>query len=374
MAVANTQDIATSTPGHYLADLYTFKWSELNLRLPLVSASAVALCLLIGVAVGHPGGGLIAGGGAFTIGFGANQRIADSRLWPMISAIACMALATLLGTLAGHRGYALLVTAGLFSALYGILTARHAGLAWVGQQASVALFVASGYPTGPRPALIRAGLIVAGGALQILITSIGLHLMPELAKDLLAIPRSLYTNLYDRRRELLRRLREVPASLPALSNRHTFMYSLRLFLTVVISTGLYHHLDIPSGYWIPMTALLVQKPAFFETLSRAVARVAGTIAGAVLASLFVTHAHLGLFPIVALATFCALWAYAANGVNYGLFTLFLTSHIVFLLSLNQIPGPIIAQRRAYCTAMGGLIALLIHMDALRRHDVSTKPA
>lgn len=371
----NTQNSAAGTPGHYLADLYTFKWSELNLRLPLVSGSAVALCLLIGVGVGHPGAGLIAGGGAFTIGFGANQRIADSRLWPMITAIVCMAVATLLGTLAGHRGYALIVTAGLFSAMYGVLTSRHAGLAWVGQQASVALFVASGYPTGPRPALIRAGLIVAGGVLQILVTSTGLHLMPELAKDLLAIPRSLYTNLYDRRRELLRRLREVPASLPALSNRQTFIYSLRLFITIVISTGIYHRLDIQSGYWIPMTALLVQKPALFETLARAVARVGGTLAGAVLASLFVTHTHLGLFPIIALTTFCAFWAYASNGVNYGLFTLFLTSYIVFLLSLNQIPGPIIAQRRAYCTALGGLIALLIHVDALRRrHMVKTATA
>lgn len=370
-AMANAQDIAAGTPGRYLADLYTFKWSELNLKLPLLSASAVALCLLIGVGAGHPGAGLIAGGGAFTIGFGANQRIADSRLWPMIAAIACMTVATLLGTLAGHRGYALLVTAGLFSAMYGILTSRHAGLAWVGQQASVALFVASGYPTGPRPALIRSGLIVAGGVVQILVTSTGMQLMPELGKDLLAIPRSIYANLYDRRRELLRRLREIPSSLPALSDRQTFIYSLRLFITIVISTEMYHHLDIQSGYWIPMTALLVQKPAFFETLARAVARVGGTLAGAVLASLFVTHAHLGLFHIVALTTFCALWAYAANGVNYGLFTLFLTSYIVFLLSLNQIPGPIIAHRRAYCTAMGGLIALLIHVDALRRHEVKT---
>jgi hypothetical protein len=31
------------------------------------------------------------------------------------------------------------------------------------------------------------------------------------------------------------------------------------------------------------------------------------------------------------------------------------------------PGPVIAHRRALCTIAGGLIALAIHLDALRRH-------
>ncbi len=40
---------------------------------------------------------------------------------------------------------------------------------------------------------------------------------------------------------------------------------------------------------------------------------------------------------------------------------------VYLLSLNTIPGPVIAHRRALCTIAGGAIALVIHLDALRRH-------
>src|SRR3954454_16478040 len=86
----------------YLADLYSFKWSGLKFQLPLVSASAVAACLFLGIFVGHPGGGLIAGGGAVTIRFGAHQRIADSRLIPMIGAVFGCSTATLAGTIAGH--------------------------------------------------------------------------------------------------------------------------------------------------------------------------------------------------------------------------------------------------------------------------------
>jgi uncharacterized membrane protein YccC len=66
----------------------------------------------------------------------------------------------------------------------------------------------------------------------------------------------------------------------------------------------------------------------------------------------------------------ALLAFATNSVNYGLYTACLTAYIVFLLSLNQIPGMVIAHRRAWCTVVGGLIALVIHLDALRRHRIA----
>ena len=364
----------TDSPGHYLADLYTFKWSAFNIRLPVVSASAVALCLFTGIFVGHPGGGLIAGGGALTVGFGANQRIADSRLLPMIAAVLSMASATLVGTLVGHRGIALILASSTAAFIYGILTSRDAGLAWVGQQASVSLFVASGFPTGPRAALIRAGLIMAGGAAQIIITSLGLRLMPELHKDLLRIPRSLYTTLYQQRRELLHRLHDLPGALPALSRRRAVLYSARLTVTVALASELYRHLGIQSGYWIPMTALLVQKPAFFETLARASARVLGTLAGAYLCSLLIASIPIHPLVLAAFTTCCAFWAFATNGVNYGLFSFFLTSYIVFLLSLNKIPGSETAHRRALCTLLGGLIALAIHLDALRRHRANLTEA
>jgi hypothetical protein len=342
----------SSTPPHFLADLYSFKWSELNFRLPLVSASAVAICLFTGILAGHPGGGLLAGGGALTIGFGTNQRIADSRLLPMIAAVFSTSTATLAGTLAGHRSYALLI-------------ARNTGLSWVGQQASVALLVASAFPTGPRPAFIRAGLIAAGGVVQILVTSAGLRLMPALRKDILSIPGSLYTTLREERREILSRFHDLPQSLPGLSHSATLVYCFRLVLTISVATEIYHRLGIQSGYWIPMTALLVQKPAFFETFTRASARILGTLLGAWLCSLLIAHLVPRPVLLAAFATFFAFWAFATNAVNYGLFTACLTAYIVFLLSLNQIPGPVIAHRRAWCTILGGMIALVIHLDALR---------
>jgi len=360
-------DSSVATPAHFLADLYSFKWSAFNFKLPLVSASAVALCLFAGIVAGHPGGGLIAGGGAFTIGFGANQRIADSRLIPMIVAVFGCSTATLAGTIAGHKDFWLIIAASGSALIYGVLTTRNAGLSWVGQQASVALLVASAFPTAAKPALIRAGLVAAGGIVQLVITSAGLRLIPHLPKDLLSIAISVVNTVQDQNQDqLMQRIRDLRSSLRPVTARMALVYTLRLVLTVAIATEIYRRIGMQSGYWIPMTALLVQKPAFAETLTRAAARILGTLTGAWLCSLLVAYMTPGPAVVALLATAFALLAFATNSVNYGLFAACLTGYIVFLLSLNQIPGPVIAHRRAWCTALGGAIALLVHLDALRR--------
>jgi hypothetical protein len=352
---------------HLLADLYIFNWEGTELRLPAVSAAAVLFCLTIGIGLGHPGGALLAAGGAFTVGFGANQRISDSRVWPMVLATILLGVATLTGTLVGHRGYALIVASAATAAIYGVLTIRNAGLAWVGQQAAVALFVASAFPSGPKHSFERAGLIVAGGLVQTFITTAGLHLIPELQTDLLAIPKVVYASVYEQRKEFFRRLQELPKALPAPDRTVAQRYAGRLVITVAVASELYRYLGLQSGYWIPMTAMLVQKPAFFETLTRAMLRVSGTVAGAVVATILVQHASMGPWWLAFGVTLCAFGAFVTASVNYGLFSLFLTSYIVFLLSLNAMPGPEIAYRRAGCTALGALIALLIHFDTLRCH-------
>jgi hypothetical protein len=368
MPTMTSNPSAPPRPG-YLADIYTFDWKQLSFRTPLIGVLAIGLCLFIGVALGHPSAGLIAGGGAFTIGFGVNQRIADSRLWPMIAATAAVFLSTMIGMLVGHRGFTLVLAAAVWGFAYAILTARAAGISWVGQQSAITLFVASAFPASFHAALLRSLLICGGGALQILITSICLRLLPELAADLRAIRQTssdelshlLHSNFA--RYRMLVRLRAMPENLLHIP---TFPFAIRMALAVGISAEIYRHLGVQSGYWIPMTALLVLKPAFSETFSRAFLRVGGTLAGAVISTVFLVHIRPDPYYLAALTTFFALWSYATNTVNYGLYTLFLTSYIVFLLSLNTLPGPVIAHRRAFSTIAGGLIALVIHIDAIRR--------
>jgi hypothetical protein len=364
-------------PHASFADLYTFDWSQFSFHEPLISVMAVGLCLIGGVLLGHPGVGLIAGGGAMTVGMGVNQRIEDSRLWPMIAATAVMCLSTFIGMIAGHNGYALLIASTLWGLNYGLLTSLAPGIAWVGQQAAVNLFVASAFPASPHDAFLRALVILAGGALQILITSLFLHLLPELRANLAELPHAttrgidylLHAAPHEHHDET--RLHRVTHHLPHLHGLPTWGYGVRMAVTVLVSAEVYRRLNMQSGYWVPMTALLVQKPAFAETLNRALLRIAGTLAGAGLATFFLVHTQPQPLLLAIFATVFAFLGYCTNTVNYGLFSLSLTAYIVFLLSLNTLPGPVIAHRRVACTIAGGLLALVFHLDSLRRRRAAS---
>ena len=368
-------------PHAYFADLYTFDWSKLSFQEPLISALAVAICVVGGVMIGHPAAGLIAGGGAMTVGFGVNQRIADSRLWPMIAATVVMCLSTFAGMIIGHNSYALLFAAAFWALNHGLLTSLAPGIAWVGQQAAVTLFVCSAFPASPHDALLRSLVTLLGGGLQILLTSVFLHQLDELQTDILGLPRATQESIVylyhsaphpDRTHppETLKSIRDRLHALhhptPPPPGLPPFTYAVRLGLTVLAAAETYRRLGLQSGYWVPMTALLVQKPAFAETLNRALMRIAGTLAGAYFATFALAHIRPQPIYLAIGATIFALAGFCTVNVNYGLFSLFLTTYIVFLLSLNQLPGPVIAHRRAACTIAGGLIALAFHIDSIRR--------
>jgi hypothetical protein len=295
----------------------------------------------------------------------------------MLLGVIGISAATLAGTIVGHRGYALLITSMMAAAIYGILTILNTGIAWVGQQSCVALFVASAFPSPPKAALERAALMFAGGVIQAIVTSVGLCLMPELRKQLTAIRRSVLQPILhpvDGSSYAVTSVIKLPGILPQQDRRAGIVYAIRLMLTVALSTEFYRRLGIQSGYWTPMTALLVQKPVFSETFTRALLRIGGTLAGAGLATLLITHVPFSqntiYWALAVLTSIFAFLSFATNPVNYGLFVLCLTSYIVFLLSLNQMPGPEIAHRRALCTVAGASIALLIHLDAMHRHRKS----
>jgi uncharacterized membrane protein YccC len=274
-----------------------------------------------------------------------------------------MAFAAFLGVLIGHANFLLVAMAALWGFGYGMLTTREAGYSWVGQQCVVTFLVASAFPASLEAAANRALLIVAGGTLQILSSAILLRLFGQLGSHLVSLARYIRAEESALRAAVLqtadsvRQRKMLHSALP---------YSLRLAITLGVTTEIYRQVHFASGYWIPMTALLVLKPGVTDTVNRAVARMLGTLAGAILVSFFV--AHLNLSPPV-LAGFTLLFAWLSYGtlnVNYALFSMSITAYIVFLLSLADVPGPVIAQRRALCTLLGGMIALLVRLIVISR--------
>jgi hypothetical protein len=347
---------------HIFSDSIVFDWRAQSFRADLIFILPIAICLGLGLFLGHPGAGLIAAGGAFTVGFGAKQHIDDSQFLPMILVTLGTGSATFLGMVAGHTNFILVLFAAGAAFVYGMLSLRQAGVSWVGQQFIVFLLVASGFPFSPRAAAVRSGLVMAGGALQIVSSSILLRLMKELRADLLKVAhylreehQALRSSVEQAARSLVKR-DQAPSAVP---------YALRLAITLGVSTEIYRHFGFANGYWIPMTALLVLRPGLTDTVSRAIARTAGTLAGAMIASYALAHLS-PTPPTLAILTLLFAWfAYSLNNVNYGLFTLCLTAYIVCLLALNSLPGNEVAYHRAISTIIGGSLALSVRLVVIR---------
>lgn len=357
----------TSPPGRlrrFLADSAVFQWQNQSLRADLIFTLPVAICLAVGVAIGHPAAGLIAAGGAMNTGFGHKQRIEGSPLPPMIFVTLGMAFSGFVGVVIGHANLLLVFTAALWGFGYGMLTARPGGYGWVGQQCVITFLVASAFPAPLKAAAARSLLLLAGGMLQLALSAALLNVFGDLRERVFQLQH------YLREEQVALRAAVVETAQSLWQRRlanSAIPYSLRLAATVGVGTEVYRQLHYPSGYWIPMTALVVLKPAVTDTVSRAIARALGTVCGAVLVSFGL--AHMQATPAV-LAACTALFTWLSYGllnVNYALFSTCITGYIVFLLALNELPGPEIAQRRAFCTVVGAAIALAVRLAVISRH-------
>jgi uncharacterized membrane protein YccC len=234
---------------------------------------------------------------------------------------------------------------------YGLLAGLGPTEGWIGQQSGVFVIVASYFAQGPHYAVGRTLMVLAGGGLQIAVFSLFYVLRakrrePVVARKREQIPRRL--------RELMRCLRD------ELTLRgDTAEYVARLALVLLTSTAIYRYFHVRNGYWIPMTALLVLKPQWGHTLSRGIARMVGTVAGAGIALVL---ARLLPFPSLILPTLVVVSAwgcYALQAVNYALFSVFITLYIVFLFRFGGFSETAAAHIRLVNTVVGGSLALAI---------------
>jgi uncharacterized membrane protein YccC len=134
-------------------------------------------------------------------------------------------------------------------------------------------------------------------------------------------------------------------------------HAVRLAITLAAAGVLGYVLPVQRGYWITLTAVLVLRPDFTTTLSRGVARIAGTIVGVVAATAIVLAVPDTPHITLALAIFFAAISYAAFQLNYGIFSLTVTAYVVFLLALLGTPEATAVQNRLEATVIGGLLAI-----------------
>lgn len=139
-----------------------------------------------------------------------------------------------------------------------------------------------------------------------------------------------------------------------------FRHAFRLAVTVGLATALYRVLGLQRGYWITLTALIVLRPEFQDTMARGLARIAGTLAGAALATAIVRLFAPGHGAQVLLLLSFVYGCYALFRINYAVFAACLTAYVVFLLVLSGVGEMTAATLRAEYTVAGGALALIAY--------------
>jgi uncharacterized membrane protein YccC len=140
----------------------------------------------------------------------------------------------------------------------------------------------------------------------------------------------------------------------------TFRHAVRLAVMVAIGELLGRGFYWRRSYWIPMTIVLVLKPDFATTFSRGFLRIAGTIAGLLLATALFYFLPPGVaMQIVLIFVFMYLLRWIGPA-NYGIFAIAISALVVLLIAITGLSPREVIWARGLNTAAGGALALLAY--------------
>lgn len=336
--------------------LRQFKWEASEPLHSLLCLPGVALPLILGVALGYPGTGVLMAGGAQTVGFGSFQQPLFRRSGPMVLAAVGIALSTMVGALCRDSTPALLAATVVWTMLYGLSNSISSATGWVGQQCCVFLIVSSAAASASgtthdliNSALLRGAGVLAGGALQAVLLLLLRQRFPEVQSH---FSRPDFDPTHFRRDFLLEQLSPGSAA---------FQYALRVMVTGVMAVWIYRYFSFPNAYWIGMTAVLIPKPEWTQTAARSLLRIGGTVLGAALCTLVIVTLHPRGEVLTALVLLFQFLCYLLLNVNYGAFAAVLTGYICFLLAIVRVPAHDVLLHRVLATVAGCGVAIAVHL-------------
>jgi uncharacterized membrane protein YccC len=114
-----------------------------------------------------------------------------------------------------------------------------------------------------------------------------------------------------------------------------FRHALRLGISLTIGSILYRLTDLPMGYWVTLTIMLVLKPNLGATYQRFFQRVGGTLLGAAIAAILL--ATISSKPILdAIIILTVFFGVALIAVNYGSSVVFFSIFVLLVADLTDI--------------------------------------
>jgi uncharacterized membrane protein YccC len=134
-------------------------------------------------------------------------------------------------------------------------------------------------------------------------------------------------------------------------------FTIRLAVLMVFGVVVFKAYGLPHGYWLPFTMIVVLQPDYGSTRQRAAQRVAGTLAGSVVASALL-WLHLPFAALaVAMAGTIFTFGYFVKR-NYAVAVFFITLFIVLLTEAEHPVTIGFTVERLVSTLAGGALALM----------------
>jgi uncharacterized membrane protein YccC len=135
-----------------------------------------------------------------------------------------------------------------------------------------------------------------------------------------------------------------------------FRHAMRVAIVTALDAVIVVRFRLPHGIWLPLTSLVILQPDYAGTLTRALHRSAGTIAGAAVAGALLAYVHgtVGYDVAIGLLLFATFLLIRRR---YGYGVTFQTPLIILLIGMSSAdPWVDLAERIAY-TIVGAVLAL-----------------
>ena len=136
-----------------------------------------------------------------------------------------------------------------------------------------------------------------------------------------------------------------------------FRHAVRLTVTVLVGYALGAALPVQNSYWIMLTIIVIMRPGYGLTKSRATQRLVGTLIGGGVALGVVLLTH-NPYVYGALAALCLLLAFSLIQKNYASAAAFITLYVIFVYALLQPDALSVVQFRVLDTVLGAGLASL----------------
>ncbi|MFF4486076.1 FUSC family protein [Streptomyces sp. NPDC001544] len=140
-----------------------------------------------------------------------------------------------------------------------------------------------------------------------------------------------------------------------------FRHAVRLAAVATVGYLIASRLPVGHGYWAPIASVMVMRPDFHRTYARAVARLAGTLAGVALATGMVRALGPDAQVFGALAVVSAGLSYTLIRTGYAYSQCFTAAYVVFLLGMGGQTWEQTVPERVVLTLLGGALAMLAYV-------------